>query len=237
MVRRSWSPTPSGFIRDLPHGLVAAFRATLEETAEADLLLHVVDASAPDRDEQIAAVNKVLEEIGAGDLEQLMVFNKVDLTAAPSGIRTDAYGRIVGLALSAQTGAGVAELRQFLKDRARQESRDCKDSAAGPEERLEEGPEVVPEVVPEESRKRAWKMAWKLAWKTVRTLARARQAGLAQRMRRMPARRMHPRRPGWPGPSLIESRFIETRPGIPQYRTLVRNPNYVVTLSRTDVVR
>jgi len=128
-----------GFIRDLPHGLVAAFRATLEETAEADLLLHVVDASAADRDEQIAAVNKVLEEIGAGDLEQLMVFNKVDLTAAPSGIKTDAYGRIVGLALSAQTGAGVAELRQFLKDRARQEARDCAGSAASPEEGLEEG--------------------------------------------------------------------------------------------------
>ncbi|MEO6268732.1 MAG: hypothetical protein ABIP08_00340, partial [Lautropia sp.] len=97
------------------------------------------DASAADRDEQIAAVNKVLEEIGAGDLEQLMVFNKVDLTAAPTGIKTDAYGRIVGLALSAQTGAGVAELRQFLKDRARQESRDCAGSAASPEEGLEHG--------------------------------------------------------------------------------------------------
>ena len=108
-----------GFIRELPHGLVAAFRATLEETAEADLLLHVVDSSAPDRDEQIAAVNRVLDEIGAGDVEQIMVLNKVDLTPAATGIRSDAYGRIAGLALSAQTGAGVQELRQLLMDRAR----------------------------------------------------------------------------------------------------------------------
>ena len=108
-----------GFIRELPHGLVAAFRATLEETAEADLLLHVVDSSAPDRDEQIAAVNRVLDELGAGDVEQIMVLNKVDLTPAATGIRSDAYGRIAGLALSAQTGAGVQELRQLLMDRAR----------------------------------------------------------------------------------------------------------------------
>ena len=113
-----------GFIRDLPHGLVAAFRATLEETAEADLLLHVVDSSAPDRDEQIAAVNAVLDEIGAGDVEQVMVLNKVDLTAAASGVRADGYGRIAGLALSAQTGAGVTELRQLLMERARREPRD-----------------------------------------------------------------------------------------------------------------
>ncbi len=108
-----------GFIRDLPHGLVAAFRATLEETAEADLLLHVVDASSPDRDAQIASVNAVLAEIGAGDVEQVMVYNKVDLTPAESGPRNGAYGRIAGLALSARTGAGVAELRQLLMDRAR----------------------------------------------------------------------------------------------------------------------
>ncbi len=111
-----------GFIRDLPHGLVAAFRATLEETAEADLLLHVVDASSPDRDAQIASVNAVLAEIGAGDVEQVMVFNKVDLTPAESGPRNGAYGRIAGLALSARTGAGVAELRQLLMDRARSQA-------------------------------------------------------------------------------------------------------------------
>ncbi len=110
-----------GFIRDLPHGLVAAFRATLEETAEADLLLHVVDWSSPDREQQIVAVNKVLAEIGAGDVEQIMVLNKVDLTPVVAGGRTGGYGRIAGLALSAQTGAGVAELKQLLMDRARRE--------------------------------------------------------------------------------------------------------------------
>jgi GTP-binding protein HflX len=119
-----------GFIRDLPHGLVAAFRATLEETAEADLLLHVVDWSSPDRDQQITAVNKVLEEIGAGDVEQIMVQNKVDLTTVPAGVRTDGYGRIAGLAVSARTGAGVAELKQLLMDRAR---RDPQEHAAGSE--------------------------------------------------------------------------------------------------------
>ncbi len=124
-----------GFIRELPHGLVAAFRATLEETAEADLLLHVVDSSSPDRDEQIAAVNRVLDEIGAGDVEQIMVLNKVDLTPVPSGVRTDAYGRIAGLALSAQTGAGVQELRQLLMDRARGEGDTAQETADGFHER------------------------------------------------------------------------------------------------------
>ena len=69
-----------GFIRDLPHTLVAAFRATLEETVQADLLLHVVDASSPDRDAQIAAVNAVLAEIGADAIPQVLVLNKIDLT-------------------------------------------------------------------------------------------------------------------------------------------------------------
>jgi GTP-binding protein HflX len=113
-----------GFIRDLPHGLVAAFRATLEETAEADLLLHVVDSSAADREEQVTAVNRVLDEIGAGDVEQVMVFNKVDLSGAASGVRPGGYGRIAGLALSARTGAGLGELTQLLADRARREPQD-----------------------------------------------------------------------------------------------------------------
>lgn len=107
-----------GFIRDLPHGLVAAFRATLEETAEADLLLHVVDAGSPDRDRQIAVVNEVIREIGAGDVEQLMIFNKIDQTSLPPEVRHDAYGRISGLALSAVTGEGVDALRDVLAARA-----------------------------------------------------------------------------------------------------------------------
>ena len=71
-----------GFIRDLPHDLVAAFRSTLAEAREADLLLHVVDASDPERDDRIADVNGVLREIGAGDLRQVLVYNKIDLVDA-----------------------------------------------------------------------------------------------------------------------------------------------------------
>jgi len=76
-----------GFIRELPHDLVAAFRATLAEARDADLLLHVTDAADPERDELIAVVNGVLEEIGAGDVPQLLVHNKIDLlhAAAPDG--------------------------------------------------------------------------------------------------------------------------------------------------------
>ena len=107
-----------GFIRNLPHGLVAAFRATLEETAEADLLLHVVDAGSPDRERQIEAVNQVIAEIGAGEVEQLMIYNKIDLTGNVPEVRLDPYGRISGLALSAGTGAGVDALRDLLRERA-----------------------------------------------------------------------------------------------------------------------
>jgi GTP-binding protein HflX len=67
-----------GFIRDLPHGLVDAFRATLEETVQADLLLHVVDAANPQREEQMESVNEVLAEIGAADVPQVVVWNQID---------------------------------------------------------------------------------------------------------------------------------------------------------------
>ena len=96
-----------GFIRDLPHDLVAAFRATLAEAAEADLLLHVVDAAAPERDEQIAAVDAVLAEIGADDVPQIRVFNKIDLTGLPPGVERDECGTITAVRVSALTGAGV----------------------------------------------------------------------------------------------------------------------------------
>jgi GTP-binding protein HflX len=75
-----------GFIRDLPHGLVAAFRATLEETVHADLLLHVVDASSAVRDEQAAAVDKVLAEIPAGEAPRLLVWNKIDAARLEPGV-------------------------------------------------------------------------------------------------------------------------------------------------------
>jgi GTP-binding protein HflX len=105
-----------GFIRDLPHALVAAFQATLEETAQADLLLHVVDSASPDRDQQMTAVAAVLDEIGASDVPQIVVWNKADLTAANPGIERDDCGNISSVRLSAQTGAGVALLREALAE-------------------------------------------------------------------------------------------------------------------------
>jgi len=103
-----------GFIRGLPHSLVAAFRATLEETIHADLLLHVVDASSPVRDEQIKEVNKVLAEIGADRIPQILAWNKIDLTSVPHGVDRDEYGKIRRVRLSARTGAGIEFLRQAL---------------------------------------------------------------------------------------------------------------------------
>ena len=75
-----------GFVRDLPHELVAAFRSTLSEAREADLLLHVIDAADPLRDERIAQVNEVLTDIGAGDIPQLLVFNKIDRLTDEHGV-------------------------------------------------------------------------------------------------------------------------------------------------------
>ncbi len=104
-----------GFIRDLPHTLVAAFRATLEETVHADLLLHVVDAANPRRDEQIDDVNAVLAEIGAQETPQLFVWNKIDL-APPlePGLRRDEYGNIHAVRISGLTGSGLEILRSAV---------------------------------------------------------------------------------------------------------------------------
>ena len=103
-----------GFIRRLPHTLVAAFRATLEETVHADLLLHVVDASSADRDAQIAAVNTVLKEIGADAIPQLLVYNKIDLTAYSPRVENDECGNITRAWISAQKGQGLDLLRNAL---------------------------------------------------------------------------------------------------------------------------
>jgi GTP-binding protein HflX len=103
-----------GFIRDLPHTLVEAFRATLEETVHADVLLHVVDAASPGRDEQIDEVNKVLAEIGAAGTPQLLVWNKIDLAGLEPGVERDECGRIARVCLSAKTGAGLDSLRLAL---------------------------------------------------------------------------------------------------------------------------
>ena len=105
-----------GFIRDLPHSLVAAFHATLEETANADLLLHVVDSASADRDQQFDAVNGVLKEIGAADVPQIVVWNKIDATAASAGAERDEYGKIARVRVSARTGEGLDLLRSALAE-------------------------------------------------------------------------------------------------------------------------
>ncbi len=105
-----------GFIRHLPHGLVAAFRSTLEETAQADLLLHVVDVNSPERHDQVAEVNKVLAEIGAQNIPQIVIYNKIDLQGLEAGVKRDEYGKIISIHLSAKTGAGLADLRAALAE-------------------------------------------------------------------------------------------------------------------------
>ncbi len=107
-----------GFIRQLPHTLVASFRATLEETVHADLLLHVVDASSEDRGAQIEAVNEVLAEIGADAIPQILVMNKIDRTALPPRVERDEYGRILRIWASAQSGQGVEFIRLALDEHA-----------------------------------------------------------------------------------------------------------------------
>jgi GTP-binding protein HflX len=107
-----------GFIRRLPHTLVAAFRATLEETVHADLLLHMVDASSDDRDAQAAAVNQVLAEIGAQATPQVVILNKIDRTRLPARIERDDCGRISRVWASAQSGAGIEYVRLVLEEYA-----------------------------------------------------------------------------------------------------------------------
>lgn len=107
-----------GFIRHLPHTLVEAFQATLEETVHADLLLHVVDASSPDRDAQIAAVNTVLTEIGADKTPQIMVMNKIDRTVFEPRAERDECARISRVWLSAANGDGVDLLRTAIGEHA-----------------------------------------------------------------------------------------------------------------------
>lgn len=103
-----------GFITRLPHPLVAAFHATLEETVHADLLLHVVDSASPNRDRQIEEVGKVLVEIGADKVPQIVVMNKIDLTGAEPMEARDECDKIARVSLSARTGAGIELLRRAL---------------------------------------------------------------------------------------------------------------------------
>lgn len=108
-----------GFIRDLPHALVDAFHATLEAAVDADLLLHVVDSASHARDEQLQEVCKVLAEIGAQDVPQLIVWNKIDLTEATPGLERDEYGNISRVRLSSRSGEGLELLRETLAEHAR----------------------------------------------------------------------------------------------------------------------
>jgi GTP-binding protein HflX len=117
-----------GFIRDLPHGLIDAFQATLQEAADATLLMHVVDASNPNFPEQMDEVQKVLAEIGAADVPQVLVFNKLDAMAAENKPITmqDQYiveGRVMPrFFVSAHTGEGLPALRDFLAHEALQDA-------------------------------------------------------------------------------------------------------------------
>ncbi|MGQ0805232.1 MAG: GTPase HflX [Actinomycetota bacterium] len=107
-----------GFVRKLPHQLVEAFRSTLEEVVDARLLVHVVDASAPMVEQQIEAVHDVLREIGAADLPELLVVNKVDI-AAPDAVDEILTAHPGSVAVSGATGEGVDKLREVLAERLR----------------------------------------------------------------------------------------------------------------------
>ena len=109
-----------GFVRELPHQLVAAFRATLEETAAADLLLHVVDCAAPERDEQITEVERVLREIDAHQVPMITVYNKIDAAQMAPAVERDPCGTIDRVWLSARTGSGLEGLVTALSERRAQ---------------------------------------------------------------------------------------------------------------------
>lgn len=112
-----------GFIRELPHELVAAFQSTLTEARAATLLLHVVDASNPRREEQVEAVNGVLEEIGARAIPQIMVYNKIDRLQSAARIDRDADGRAVAVWISAQRRLGLELLTQAIAERLARHAR------------------------------------------------------------------------------------------------------------------
>jgi GTP-binding protein HflX len=106
-----------GFIRHLPHDLVAAFRATLVETREADLILQVVDCADENRQEKIVAVDRVLQEVGAGDIPQLLIYNKIDLPEFKPRIDVDEQGQAWRVWLSAKDRTGFDDLMKVLQDR------------------------------------------------------------------------------------------------------------------------
>jgi GTP-binding protein HflX len=106
-----------GFIRELPHELIAAFQSTLQEARSAHLLLHVVDANDARRDEHIEQVDKVLQEIGAGDIPQLRVYNKIDRLGVFPKLERDAQGRASAVWISAAAHTGLEMLRDAIAER------------------------------------------------------------------------------------------------------------------------
>jgi len=106
-----------GFVRELPHELVAAFRSTLLEARDANLLLHVVDASDPGHVERMQQVGEVLESIGAADIPTIVVFNKIDRVGLPAGVERDEHGRVARIRVSAARGEGLELVREALHER------------------------------------------------------------------------------------------------------------------------
>jgi GTP-binding protein HflX len=105
-----------GFIKHLPTTLIEAFGATLEEAAQADVLLHVVDVSSTNRDAQIDQVNVVLNEIGASQVHQILVLNQIDRVGMPPGVERDEYGKISKVRISAIDGTGIEDLKLALTE-------------------------------------------------------------------------------------------------------------------------
>jgi len=103
-----------GFIKALPTALIEAFKSTLEESREADLLLHVVNMANPNHSEQIAAVDKILEEIKAASIPQILVLNQIDRLDIKANHERDEYGRISTIQLSAKTGEGIELLKKAI---------------------------------------------------------------------------------------------------------------------------
>ncbi len=118
-----------GFVRELPHTLIAAFRSTLDETAHADLLLHVIDAASPARVEQAQEVDAVLEGIGAESVPRLRIYNKVDRLGRPGSVVRDACGSIAEVWLSAHSGEGAGLLREAIAERIAERDRFRTDAA------------------------------------------------------------------------------------------------------------
>lgn len=123
-----------GFIRGLPHQLVEAFKSTLDETVHADILLHVVDASSPAKDDQIIEVNKVLEEIDAHEIPTILVLNKIDQTDLEPEILRNTNGEIEAVRISALKSIGLDLLREAILERSREIKEANKSLPREPEE-------------------------------------------------------------------------------------------------------